>query len=82
MKATQRKQILVRLENKKSGEKFIKFLEEKGFSNVQNLTFDNLKVKVLVVDSDVFFSTNVTCLASLSSCGITPIRIEEFKQNF
>ena len=80
MKQTQRKQTLVKLESKTKGEAFIKWLEENGYSNVQNLSYDSLRIKILVVDSDskIFFGTNVTCLAILASSDIHPIDSENF----
>jgi len=74
----QRKQFLVKLPNEIKGNKFIKYLEKHGFINVHNVTFDSLRVKVLVIDDKKFFSTNVTCLAALASCNIKPMTIEDF----
>ena len=73
----QRKQYLVQLSEAK-GNRFIKFLENEGFLNVHNIDFEDLKLKVLVVDDKKFFGTNVTCLAVLSSKNIRPISIEKF----
>ena len=79
MKNSQRKQVLVKLANHKEGEEFIKYLEGNGLLNVHNISFDKLRIKVLVVDKNEFFSTNVTCLAALASCGIKPISVNDFK---
>lgn len=78
----QRKQYLVKLTNSDEGKQFIDYLENNGFLNVHNITFDTLRIKVLVVDKSEFFSTNVTCLAALAGCGIKPITIDEFKIEF
>ena len=74
----QRKQFLVKLPNELDGNKFIKCLEKKGFLNIHNISFETLRIKVLVIDDKKFFSTNATCLAALSSCGIKPISIDDF----
>lgn len=79
MKHNQRKQVLVKLTNSKEGKEFIDYLENNGFINIHNISFDSLRVKVIVVDTDKFWSTNITCLAAVASCGIKPISIEEFK---
>jgi hypothetical protein len=76
----QRKQLLVKLTNKNEGDEFINYLLDEGFKNIHNITFDNLRIKVIVVDSNVFFSPNATCLAGLSSCGIKPISVCKFKE--
>ena len=73
-----RKQFLVKLSDEEQGNKFIEFLENEGFVNVHNISFEGLKVKVLVVDDEKFFGTNVTCLAALANKNIKPITIEEF----
>ena len=78
----QRRQLLVKLSNKADGENFIEFLENNGLINVHNISYDSLRIKVLVVDDKEFFSTNVTCLAALASCNIKPITIEEFKDHY
>jgi len=74
----QRKQFLVTLPNKDKGDKFIEYLESKGFLNIHKISFDELKIKVLVVDVKEFFPVNVTCLSALASCGIKPIGVEDF----
>ena len=73
----QRKQFLVKLSEEK-GEKFIAYLEKEGYTNVHNISFNDLKVKVLVFDGEKFFGTSVACLAGLADKGIRPISIEEF----
>lgn len=78
----QRKQFLVKLENENKANKFIKYLENNGFLNVHNITFNKLRIKVLLVNKNEFFSTNITCLAALSNYGIKPISIDEFKTTF
>ena len=82
MKDSQRKQVLVKLANHKEGKEFIEYLECNGLFNVHNITFDKLRIKVLVVDKNEFFSTNITCLAALSSCGIKPISVDKFVKRF
>ena len=78
----QRKQYLVKLNNSIEGNKFIKYLEDNGLKNVHNVSQESLRIKVLVVDENVFFSTNVTCLSAAAIVGIKPISIEEFKEEF
>ena len=58
----------------------IKYLEKAGYTNAQNISFDGLRVKVLVVDelSKVFYATNVTCLAAFNGKG-NILNFEEFK---
>lgn len=75
----QRKQFLVKLSNESEGNQFIEYLTNKGFSNIHKISFNQLRVKVLVIDDQNFFSTNVTCLAAFASCGIKPISVDEFK---
>lgn len=79
MKLTQRTQHLVKLNNAKEGNEFIKYLEQNGFINVQKISFKGLQVKVIVVDNEKFWATNITCLAALASSKIYPISVEEFK---
>ncbi len=74
----QRKQFLVKLSNESEGNQFIQFLESEGFENVHKISFDKLRIKVLVVDDKKFFATNVTCLAALAGSNIKPICIDEF----
>ena len=83
MKTTQREQILVKLENKEKGNDFILWLENNGYANVQNLNFDSLKIKVIVVDvnAKTFFGTSVTSIACSVSSGNHPVSIANFKQN-
>ena len=78
----QRKQFLVKLQNENEGNQFIEYLEYNGLVNVHNVCFDSLRIKVLVIDDEKFFSTNATCLAALASCGIKPIGTDEFKAKF
>lgn len=70
----QRKQYLVNISNEIEGNKFIEYLENKGFENIHKVTFDKLRVKVLVISGKTFFSTNTTCLAALAS----PLSIDDF----
>lgn len=74
----QRKQFLVKLQNEEEGNRFIKYLEHKGLVNVHKISFNDLRIKVLVVEYKIFFSTNVTCLAALAGCGLKPLSIEDF----
>lgn len=74
----QRKQYIVKLPNEIKGNKFIKSLENKGLNNVHKISFKSLRIKVLVIGKNEFFSTNAICLAALSRCGIKPISIEDF----
>ena len=74
----QRKQFIVKLPNEIKGNKFIKHLENRGLTNVHKISFEDLRIKVLVINKNEFFGTNVTCLAGLASRGIKPISIEEF----
>ena len=80
MRTTQRKQTLVKLENQDQDDKFIAWLENSGFENVQNLTFDKLTTKVLVIENNIFFGTNATVLACFVNCDVTPITVEQFKK--
>ena len=78
----QRKQFLVKLKNEDEGNRFIKYLEYNGFVNVHKISFNDLRVKVLVAENKQFFSTNVTCLAALAGYGIKPMSTDEFKSKF
>ena len=78
----QRKQCLVKLTNCIEGDNFINYLEDNGLTNIHNICYDNLRIKVIVVKENEFFSTNITCLAALASCGIKPISVDEFKAKF
>ena len=74
----QRKQFLVKLSNESEGNQFIQFLESEGFENIHKITFDRLRIKVLVVDGTAFFATNITCLAALAGSNIKPIGVDDF----
>ena len=78
----QRKQFLVKLDNSNEGKTFIDYLEDNGFINLQHLTYDKLRIKVLVINEKEFFTTNVTCLSAATMIGIKPISINEFKEEF
>jgi len=82
MKQTQRKHHVVKLNNAKEGDEFIKYLEQNGFINVHNLSFENLRIKVIGVGDQKFGALSVTCLAALASSKIYPISVEEFKNWF
>ena len=77
---TQRKQYLVKLISQAQGNEFIKFLEANGYYNSHNIKFENMHIKVLVIDEKSFFTTNATCLAAAVNCGIKCISVEEFKK--
>ncbi len=79
MKQTQRKQHLVKLNNAKEGNEFIEYLEQNGFDNIHNLSFENLRIKVIGVTDKKFGAVSVTCLAALASSKIYPISVDEFK---
>ena len=83
MKTTQREQIFVELENKEKGNDIILRLENNGYTNVQNLSFDSLKIKVIIIDvtAKTFFGTSVTSIACSVSSGNHPVSIDNFKQN-
>lgn len=74
----QRKQYLVKLASKAEGDQFIDFLEQNGYKNLTNVLYDTLKVKVIVVDNNHFYPSNVTSLAALASIGEKPISVSEF----
>ena len=74
----QRKQYFIKLSNKTDGNKFIEYLESKGYENIHKINYEKMKIKVLIVDDKKFFSTNVTCLAAMASCKINPISIDKF----
>lgn len=79
MKNSQSKQFLVKLKDEKEGEAFIHYLEQKGFQNKHAVSYENLRVKVLVVEDKSFWATNITCLAAAASCGIKAISVEDYK---
>lgn len=68
---------LVKLNSKENLEDLVSI----GYDNVQNITFDNLRVKVIAVDTakEFFLPISVTCLAGLQ---IKPLDFEEFRQSF
>lgn len=78
----QRKQYLVKLDNSNEGRTFINYLEQNGFKNLQNLSYETLRIKVFVIQKYEFFTTNVTCLSAAAMVGIKPISIDEFKEEF
>ena len=82
MKQTQRKQYLVKLNNAKEGNEFIEYLEQNGFDNIHNLSFESLRIKVIGVTDQKFGALSVTCLAALAGSKIYPISVEEFKNWF
>ena len=59
-------------------EEDIKYLERYGYENVQNVSFDRLRAKVLVIDEmgKTFLPISVTCLAAMN---IKPLNFQEFK---
>ena len=59
-------------------EQDIKYLERYGYENVQNVSFDGLRAKIVVVDEmqKTFFPISVTCLAAMN---IKPLNFQEFK---
>ena len=75
---TQRKQYLVKLNGEIEGEDFISLLEENGYSNPSKISYKDMQIKVLVVDEDKFFPTNVTCLSAAATVGIKTITVDEF----
>lgn len=79
MKETQRKQHLVKLNEKKETEDFFKFLEKNGYKNIQNISYESLRIKVVVIDRNQFFATNTTCLAAAATKGLKLISIKQFK---
>ena len=80
MKEAQRKQHLIKLNDKKETEDFFKFLEQNSYKNIQNLSFESLRIKVVVVDHNQFFATNATCLAAAVTKGLRLISVKQFKQ--
>ena len=56
----------------------IKYLEIAGYTNIQNVSFEGLRAKVVVVDEmeKIFRPISVTCLAAIN---IKPLNFEEFK---
>ncbi len=67
---------LVKLNSKEN----LEYLSCIGYDNLQNITFDNLRVKVIAVDTakKFFLPISVTCLAGLQ---IKPLDFEEFRQS-
>ena len=67
---------LVKLNSKEN----LEYLTSIGYDNLQNITFDNLRVKVIAVDTEkeFFLPISVTCLAGMQ---IKPLDFEEFRQN-
>ncbi|MBR2969460.1 MAG: hypothetical protein IKC49_00195 [Clostridia bacterium] len=67
---------LVKLNSKEN----LEYLSSIGYDNVQNITFDNLRVKVIAVDTakEFFLPISVTCLAGIQ---IKPLDFEEFRQS-
>lgn len=59
-------------------EEDIKYLERYGYENVQKISFEGLRAKVLVVDEmgKTFLPISVTCLAAMN---IKPLNFQEFK---
>ncbi|MGN0508053.1 MAG: hypothetical protein ACI4GX_02365 [Ruminococcus sp.] len=57
-------QLVVRHENK---QEVFDFLMNSGFANIQNLTAENYRFPVLVLDvtDKTFFGTNATCMATM-----------------
>lgn len=74
----QNKQILVKLKNKEEGAKFLSYLESVGLKNIYNVNYNTLQPKVILIENNSFYPTNVTCLAALASCNIKPISTDDF----
>ena len=68
--------LLVKLNSKEN----LEYLVSIGYDNLQNISFDNLRVKVIAVDTEkeFFLPISVTCLAGMQ---IKPLDFEEFRQN-
>lgn len=56
----------------------LKYLEKAGYENIQNISFDNLRVKIVVVDEyeKKILPISVTCLAAINK---KPLNFEEFR---
>ncbi len=56
----------------------LKYLEKAGYVNAQNITFENLRVKIVVIDEfeKTIMPVSVTCLAAIN---IKPLNFEEFR---
>lgn len=65
---------LVKLNSKDN----LEYLESIGYDNIQNITFDNLRIKVVVIDDskNIIMPISVTCLAALK---IKPLDFEKFR---
>jgi len=75
---TEKKQYLVKLQSKLEGDNFISFLKQNGYKNLHNICFDDLKIKVVAIDKNSFWSVGVTSLACAANCGKTCITVDEF----
>jgi len=72
------KQYFVKMQTKIEGDNFINLLEASGYRNVHDISYNDLKIKVIAVDKDSFWGVNVTSLACATSCGIKCISVDEF----
>ena len=74
----QRKQFLVKMQDKNEGDQFIQYLESNGCQNIHNISYDTMRIKVVVINNNVFFTTNATCLAAIAQAGVHPISVAEY----
>lgn len=68
------KSFLLKLNSKEN----LEYLEMAGYKNIQNITFENLRVKIVVIDEyeKTIMPISVTCLAAIN---VKPLNFEEFK---
>lgn len=74
----QRKQFLVKMQDKNEGDQFIQYLKSSGCENIHNISYDTMRIKVVVINDKVFFTTNATCLAALAQAGVHPMTVADY----
>ena len=64
---------------KLNSEENFNYLEKSGYENIHKISFENMRVKVIVVDmcEKKILPISVTCLAAMK---IKPISFEEFRE--
>ena len=73
-------QVCISYHGEKEFLKVTKFLEANGFNNVQGLHYPEYHFPIIVADfgKNVYFGSNVTCMAALASVGGRQISFTDF----
>ncbi len=73
------KHIYLTYHGQKEQKELIELLIRKGYSNIQDISWENYQFPVLIVNKGEknFFGSNATCMSALSSSGIKAVYYKE-----